>query len=163
MPESKRQKIVSAIAERMQTILTADGFETDLGQNVHDWRINFQEDELSDTGALSVCDQVATVPEYRDGRSDPKESIWMLPIEIRIFFKKADGAANVRKGLKDVNQAIRGNGGQSDRFPVANVGTVMISRPLKEGVFVPDDNYEVIGGLVEFEVQFITAKFNSEG
>ena len=37
MAESKRQRIVDAVAARMGNILVANGYETDLGLNVEEW------------------------------------------------------------------------------------------------------------------------------
>lgn len=157
MADSKRQKIVDAIVTRMQTILVAGGFETNLGLNVHDWQVNFQAEELDPNGALSVCDLPAEAAPT-EGRSDPRETIWQMPVQIRFFFKKGTTPANVRKGIKDVQQAVR----VDDRFIVSGIGTVMISRPMREGFLIPDDTFEIVGGIVEFEAQFITAKFNAE-
>lgn len=159
MADSKRQKIVDAIKTRMAAILTAGGYETNLGQNVFEWETHMQEEDIPAAGALSVCDLPAAAAPT-DGRSNPRETIWLMPVHIRIFLPKNRlNAANVRKGVKDVNRAIR----QDDRWKVANVGLAMISRPQSEGPVIPEDTFQIAGGFVQFEVQYLTAKFNSEG
>lgn len=152
--DSIRQRIVDAIVARMQTILTANGYATNIGTTVEDWRTNWQQEELP---AISVCDTTAEV-QPAEG-SNPRRTIFAMPVQIRVYAEKDEtGAANIREMLKDVNRAIR----QDDRWMVDGVGLVMITRPLREGFIIPDESFEVIGGVVEFEVQYITAKFNSE-
>jgi hypothetical protein len=40
MADSKRQEILDQIAARLKTIKKNAGYETDLGNNVYDWRLN---------------------------------------------------------------------------------------------------------------------------
>lgn len=157
MAESKRQKIVDAIKTRMAQILTANGYETDLGQDVREWETQLLQDEIPASGVVSVCDLIAEAATPRDGRPDPRETIWLMPVQLRLFFPEPT-AANVRTGIQDVNRAIR----QDDRWKVAGVGLVMVSRPQREGPLIPEESFEIAGAVVEFEVQYITRKFNSE-
>lgn len=158
MADSKRQKIVDAIIARMETILTANGYDTDLGTQVADWRLNWQDDDLGETGAISVCDLPAEAVQA-PGRANPGETIWLMPVQIRFQFRRADTIAElVRKGIRDINAAIR----TDDRWKVNNIGLAMITRPSKEGPMIPEDSFEIVGGVVEFEVQYITQKFNAE-
>jgi hypothetical protein len=158
MAESKRQRIIDAVAARMRSILRANGYETDLGLNVEEWTQHLQQEDIPDDGIISICDMVAEAAP-NEGRSNPRETVWQMPIQIRIWYPKGQlNAANVRTGLQDVNRAIR----QDDRWKVDGVGLVMISRPLREGPIVPEDSFEIAGAFLDFEVQFITQKFNSE-
>lgn len=154
MADSKRQKIVDAIVARMETITTANGYTTNIGANVHDWRVNFQDDELP---AVSVCDLIADAAQV-SGRADPRETVHLMSVQIRIYAAKGDDPANIRNMLKDVMRAIR----QDDRWTVSNVGLAMLTRPVRDGFIIPEDSFEVVGGTVEIEVQFITQKFNAE-
>lgn len=158
MADSKRQKIVDAIVARMATILTANGYDTDLGTLVEDWRIHWQDEDLGSTGAISVCDLPAEAAPT-EGRANPQNTIWLMPVQIRFQFRRTDTIAElVRKGIRDINAAIR----TDDRWTVSNVGLAMITRPSKEGPLIPEDSFEIVGGVVEFEVQYITQKFNAE-
>ncbi|MDM7922112.1 MAG: hypothetical protein QUS14_07405 [Pyrinomonadaceae bacterium] len=154
MADSKRQRLVDAIKARMQTILTANGYATNIGQNVHDWRVHFQEDELP---AVTICDLPADAAETA-GRSNPQETIWLMPVQIRVYAAKDTDPSNIREMLKDIQAAIR----TDDRWKVSNVGLAMITRPLREGPLVHEESFEVIGGVVEMQIQFITQKFNAE-
>lgn len=154
MPDSKRQRLVAAIVARMQTILTVNGYATNIGRTVEDWRTNWQQDELP---AISVSDLTAeaVVPEG----SNPQRTVWLMPVQIRVYAEKDEtGAANIREMIKDINRAIR----QDDRWKVSGVGLAMITRPLRDGFIIPDESFEVIGGVVEIEIQFFTAKFDAE-
>lgn len=158
MADSKRQKIVDAVKTRMAAILVSGGYDTDLGQNVEEWSQHLQQEDIPDAGVLSVCDMVAEAA-GTSGRSNPQETVWQMPIQLRIWLPKSrTSMANLRTALKDVNRAIR----EDDRWQVAGVGLVMISRPLREGPIVPEDSFEVAGAFLDFEVQFITQKFNAE-
>lgn len=157
MADSKRQKIVSAAVTRMQTILTAGGFETNLGQKVYDWVTDYQQSELP---ALSVCDLPAERAPSQG--SDPKYTIWLMPIQFRVYAEKDATPANIRKMLKDVQKAIKGTAEQDDRFPVTGVPLVMQTQPVREGPLLSEDTFEIIGGVVEVEVVFKTEKFNAE-
>lgn len=149
---------MDAVTTRMRTILIANGYETDLGLNVEEWTQHLQQEDIADSGVLSVCDMVAEAAQTT-GRSDPRETVWSMPIQIRIWYPKDRlDVANIRTGLQDVNRAIR----QDDRWKVDGVGLVMISRPLREGPIVPEDSFEIAGAFLDFEAQFITQKFNSE-
>lgn len=158
MADSKRQKLVDAVIERMRTIKTANGYETNLGENVWEWRINFDETELEPYGALSVCDLPADAVNRVENVSDARETIWLMPFQIRFFFKQGFTPKDVRKGLQDVQKAIR----QDDRWKVGNIGLAMTSRPQKEGFLIPENSFEIVGGVIEFEAQVFTHKFNAE-
>lgn len=157
MPDPKRQKLVDAIIARMQTISTAspnpEGYQTNIGSNVHDWRVNFQDDELP---AVSVCDMTAEA--QSSDSPNPLRTIYLMPVQVRIYAKKGEDPANIRLMISDVMRAIR----QDDRWMVADVGLAMITRPLRDGFIIPEESFEVIGAVVEFEIQFITGKFNAE-
>lgn len=138
----------------METILTANGYATDIGANVHDWRVNFQDGELP---AVSVCDLPAQAADSsQNGKLD--RTIWLMPIQVRIYAVKGTDAANIREMVKDVQAAIR----TDPQFIVATVPLVMESWPDTEGFMIPEDSFEVIGGTLQFTVMFITRKFDAE-
>lgn len=154
MADSKRQKIVDAVVARMRTILIANSYSTNIGQNVFDWRVNFQDDELP---AVSVCDLPAQVADdSQNGKLD--RTIWLMPIQIRIYAAKDETPANIRTMVKDVQAAIR----VDPQFTVSNVPLLMSSWPETEGFMIPEESFEVIGGTFQFVAMFITKKFNAE-
>lgn len=155
---SKRQQIVDQLVARMQLITLAGGYRTNLGQNVFDWEIHFQQEDLGVDGAISVCDLPAEAADT-SGRSNPRETVWRMPVQLRMFFGRDTPPSRVRDAIADVNDALR----IDDRIRDSNgKGLAMITRPVREGLFRSEDSYELIGGIVEIEVQFITQKFNSE-
>lgn len=157
MADSKRQKIVSAIIARMQTILVTNGYETDLGLHVADWQTNWQEEEL-DNGALSVCDLVAD--EDGDENGDPTSSgamsIHTMPVMLRIFTNSNTPAATLRKMIADVKKAIKSD----PRWKVSNVGLAIKTVPVRSGLVMSDNSFEVAGAAVEVEISFITKLFD---
>jgi hypothetical protein len=67
-------------------------------------------------------------------------------------------AKNARKLIKDILTAIR----QDDRWTVSGTPLVMQSEEVKDGLTRNPDSFEVEACEVEFEVQFISQKFNAE-
>lgn len=154
MADSKRQKIVDAIVARMQTILIANSYSTNIGLNVVDWQINFQDHELP---AVSVCDLPAQAADSsQDGKLD--RTIWLMPVQIRVYAAKGETPENIREMLKDVQKAIR----TDPQFIVSNVPLLMQSWPETEGVMVPEESFEVVGAMLQFTAMFITRKFDPE-
>jgi hypothetical protein len=152
--DSKRQKIVDAVVARMETIQIVNSYSTDIGLNVHDWRVNFQDDELP---AVSVCDLPAqAADDSQNGKLD--RTIWLMPIQIRIYASKGEDPANIRNMVKDVQAAIR----VDPQFIVTNVPLLMESWPDTEGFMIPEESFEVIGGTLQITAMFITKKFNAE-
>lgn len=154
MADSKRQKIVDAIVARMQTILVTNGYSTDIGLRVKDWETNWDQSEMP---AVGVCDLPAQAADSsQDGRLD--RTIWLMPVQIRIYANKASTPANVREMVKDVQAAIR----TDPQFKVLTVPLAMQSWPETEGFMIPDDSFEISGGVLQFTVQYHTRKFDAE-
>ncbi len=154
MADSKRQKIVDAIVARMETILTTNGYSTNIGGRVKDWETNWDQKELP---AVSVCDLPANAADTsQDGRLD--RTIWLMPVQIRIHAAQGETPANVREMVKDVQKAIR----TDPQFIVSTVPLAMQSWPETEGFMIPDDSFEISGGVLQFTVQFHTRKFDPE-
>lgn len=155
MNDSLRQKIVAAIVTRMRTILTANGYATNIGSNVYDWRTQFHEDELP---AVSVCDLTAETV-TPDGVSNPRRVAHLLGVQIRIHAVRDETPDNIRRMIADVTRAI----GTDDRWHSGGVGLAMTTRPVRDGFLIPQDSFEVIGGFVEIEVSYLTEKWNPAG
>lgn len=161
MADSKRQKIVDAIVARMETILTSNGYSTNIGQNVHEWETNFQQEDLATNGATSVCDLPATAADTsQDGKLD--RTIWLMPVQIRHYAEKEATPANTRTRIKDIQAAIRTDPQFKITVGLSQVPLAMQSWPETEGPMIPEQSFEVIGGVFQFTVQFITRKFDAE-
>jgi hypothetical protein len=163
MADSRRQRIVDAVIARMMLINGTGVYETALGTtidengdtvpSVADSRTHWEQDELP---AISVFDGDAIA----SGRSsvDPKAIIHRMSILIRGYVVQTTTAADCRTLIKDILTAIR----QDDRWTVSNVKLVMQSEPVKDAITRNPESFEVEACEVEFEVQFMTEKFNAE-
>jgi hypothetical protein len=151
MADTKRQRIMDAVVDRMKLINGTGSYETNVNSRVKDSETNWDEEDYP---AISVFDG--------DALANPTSPtagflavIWTMPILVRYYANQGDdGPSNVRKGIKDINTAIR----VDDTFG----GIVMQIRPIKEAVVRSPDSFEIEGAEVEFEAQFITRKFNAE-
>lgn len=95
MADSIRQQLISAIDTRLKTILVANGYETNAGQNVFAWR---------DT-ALEAAELDAILYRDRTESRTPGVGVYefTLPVEIQIV---STSASQVRKILADLEVAI---------------------------------------------------------
>jgi hypothetical protein len=146
MPDTKRQKIVSAVVARLQEIRVEAGYQTDVGARVEDWRTNWDESELP---AISVCD----LPEQSEkGEKDAKKTTHDLPVHVRIFVRTNTPAAELRKMIGDVQQAVK----KDLRWGKLALDTM----PKQSGFVIPEDSFVIAGGAVEFIVQYMTDTFD---
>lgn len=151
MPESKRQKIINLVIARMQTILISNGFATDLGETVEDWRVNWDDDELP---ALSVCDTTSE-EEWFNNQPTATKQFNQMPVLLRIFCKSDTRAADLRVMIADMKKAIK-----ADVF--WNDGTIDLAvwtKPKTSGIIVPDESFEIAGAMVEIEIGYFTNIF----
>jgi hypothetical protein len=156
MADSRRQKIVDAVIARMKLINGTGGYETNIGSRVKDSETNWAQDQ--DTlPAISVFDGDALA--VGKSAADPKAIIHRMSILVRGYVvQDDDSAANARKLIKDILTAIR----QDDRWTVSGTTLVMQSEPVKDAITRRPESFEVEACEVEFEVQFLTQKFNAE-
>lgn len=98
MADSIRQQIVDAILTRMQTILIVNGYETDLGNNVFEWRTtDLQESELPGLIVRDVSEDVAV----RGGNH-----VCTLNIEVEAKASGTTSATVIRDIIADITKAI---------------------------------------------------------
>jgi len=153
MPESKRQKIINLVVARMQTILTDNDFETDLGETVEDWRVNWDDSELP---ALSVCDTTAeeTLPGDQPTAS---RQINQLTVLLKIFCKSDTRASDLRTMIADVKNAVK-----TDVFWNDGTNNLAIwTKPGRSGITVSNESFEIAGAEVEIEIGYFTNIFES--
>lgn len=147
---------------RAATILTGGGYATNLGQNVREWESWLQQEDIPTAGILSICDlpAVAAPPEQsRAERVKTGITIWLMPVQFRIFLPRADALhANLRTAIKDVNRMIR----QDRYWTVNNIGLAVATKPQREGPLLNEETFEIAGAVVEVEVKFMTREFDSE-
>ena len=144
MAESKRQQIVTAIDARLKTIRVVNGYETNAGNNVYEWRSSAMiESELpgliyrdtQETEALSIGYQVHT-----------------LTIEIEGYVVGNAAPANLRKLIADVIKAI----GVDSLWSALAEDT----RSVEETIQVEQEERRIAGTRIKIEVDYRTGIFN---
>lgn len=152
MPDSKRQKLITLVIERMQEILVANGYETDLGERVEDWRVNWDDSELP---ALSVCDTV-TEEEWFNNQPTATKQFNQLPVLLRIFTKSDTRAEDLRKMEADIKKAIK-----RDVFWKDGDGKELAiwTKPKGSGIIIPEESFEIGGAMVQIEIGYFTNIF----
>lgn len=168
MADSIEQKIIGLIVARLGTVLTTNGYATNIGQNVEDSRTDWDQADLPGTSVFEGGVQAVESP--RDRRS----VIRLMPVTIKTFFEAnsdaATNAALARNVIKDVHKAIRGTGAQAndylaERWPVVDgtpPGLAMETREKSHGIEYAENTFEITGTIVEIEVMYISGKFNLE-
>ena len=150
MADSKRQKIVDAVVAALEEISVANGFETELGANVNDWEINFQDDELP---AVSVCDLTEDV---QADMNDEHVDIYRLPVAIRVSIAADTRAAECRKMIADVLKAV----GANENWTVSGE-KLALRTDLKEAGFVLDQEaFRIAAVQVQIEIYYHTERWN---
>lgn len=104
MADSIRQQIMTALDTRMKAILTAGGYETDLGTSVFEWRTENLDD--SQLPALVWRDIAAGVSDQADDGAAMGSHAHALTVEIEIITSGSTAPAAVRKMIADVYKAI---------------------------------------------------------
>jgi hypothetical protein len=152
MPDTKRQKIVSKILAAVQGISIANDFETDIGENVDDWRTDWQEDELPGT---SVCDQTA---EAIENLADEHLDFFSLPVQIRTTLKTDTRASDARKIEADLLKSLEQF---KDGIFEGNAKLAIQVQVKRSGFVLAEDAFSVVAIAVEIEVIFHTKRFDA--
>lgn len=102
MADSIRQQIVTAIETKLKTILTTNGYETNLGNNVYEfWEVPLEVEELP--GVIWKDKSEISTPLV----SDLQERL--LTIECILQAVGADAPKQLRKMIADIEKAIKSN------------------------------------------------------
>lgn len=150
MADSIRQKIVSQIVSKLSNITTANGYQTNIGANVADWQINWQENELP---AVSVCDLV----EEFEPLDDEVRMQCTLPVQVRVFIGSNTRASEGRKIIADVLDVVRANQKWND-------GTSDLAQwtELKRDGFILDqDAFSMAGIGIDIDIIYYADRFNA--
>lgn len=155
MSLTKRQKIVSVIIDSLKEIKIMNGYQTNLGSRIEDWETDWQEDDLIDAPATSVCDLIAEVDE---DKLNEAFDLYSLPIQIRTSFSSAVRASNARLYLGDVLKALKP---LKDGFGTAGQVLAETVDLKREGFVLADDGFKVAATAVEITVTYYTERFNA--
>jgi hypothetical protein len=153
MPDSKSQKIVTEIVNRMKLINGTGGYSTNFADRVEDARPNWDQDELP------ACSVVEGQTETGDGNKPGNlgRVIHEMSVMIKVFLKRGTSAANARAAIADIMAAIR----TDDRWKVGGVGLAMQTFQKGHGIEYDPESFELTGAQVIIGVQYITGKWNA--
>ena len=98
MPTSKRQALVTAMDTRLKTILTAGGYETNLGQNVKIWR----QEPFADTEQGIVLEDAEEVPTWIGAGTQ----LHRLTFAVKVVLPASAPQTEIRSAVADVFTAV---------------------------------------------------------
>lgn len=147
--DSKRQLICSAVDARLRTILVSGGYNTDLGENVFEWRATpFEINGLPAMDWRDISEVDSNASTGRDGYHNHA-----LTFQLRVLTAKGKTTANeIREILADIVKAVSVDqtwGGLAIRTdPVSNEMEV-------------EEAERIIGGItVTLTITYQTKKWN---
>ncbi len=150
MADSKRQLVCTALDTRLKTILTASGYNTNLGLQVHEWRET----------PLDLSDLPACI--WRDRSEDDGNAtiggtigyqIHQLKMELSVFISGSTTPSQARQILADIQTAIGVDqtfGGLADR-----------TDPLSNELEIAHEENEVGRLTVNITITYRTKKWNA--
>jgi hypothetical protein len=139
---SKRQLIVDAVKTRMLTILTANGYATDIGADQTEWHLTAKPpDELP---SHEVRDEVEEANVEK-----PNSGLYERRLEITVIaelLEEAAGATRARLALADIIKAV----GTDTKWG----GLAKFTLPLEERITVAEEGQRISGVTVTFVVVY---------
>jgi len=152
-----RQSIIDEVEAELKKILKVNGFKTDAGRNVFEWR---------DTESSPITDDERPAIVYRDLNSPVAldyESVTThihdLSVEIELFVSGVEAPADLRNLIADVNDAIRATNTTAGRKTWG--GYAIDTFPEAEDIVAAEGGKRLMGGLIRVRIQYHTAKFDS--
>jgi len=146
MADSIRQQIIDAVDTRLKTILVSNGYETDVGKYVDEWRAYPQ--ELAKLPALVYRDSNAT------SESTFGTHVHDLRVEIEVTASGATAPKTIRKMAADVTKAVATDltwGGLAE-------DTRIEAQP--QDIQIEQESKRIASTLLAFNVVYRTERFN---
>lgn len=144
---SKRQQITDKLKTMLQDIKIANGYNSDLGNNVFEWRLfPFQEDNLPAIEYRDIDCEIESPPARRHDHK--------LAIDIEII--TASGSTTpetIRKMIEDVHKAI----GKNAFFDKLAIKT----GPVSNSIQMEQDNKIIAGALLKFSITYATGDWET--
>jgi hypothetical protein len=152
---SRRQKIVDEIKARFALITTAHGYQTSLGNSVHEWRT--EAFEASQLPALIIRDELQETP-----LPDKNTGCWLRRLNVTVDLvvaEAAEQAENARKALADVVKAIG-----TDPLWKDEDGKELAERtvPGNERIMTDKEGNWIGGARLEFVIEYFTAPWSAD-
>ena len=144
MPDSRRQQIIDQIKTLLATVTIANGFKTNVGSNVFEWKsIDFQDTEIPGIDVRDPSEEVET----RGGRH-----FYTLTIEIEAKVSASATTNEAREVLADIQTLMGGNQNLG--------GLVHIVKPIQNELLEFEKINKKFGSvLMRFEVEYATKAF----
>lgn len=157
MPDTIRQQIVDRFEAKLQTIATGNGFQTNVGSKVFEWRATpFMPQDLP---ALIWRDLDEPIEEDTRFSSRHKRTLHM---QVEIVGSGASSPADYRKMLADVERAIK-SGQLDDGTWWANPdgeSLALRTRPRMSRLVVEQESLKIAGGFYECFIDYVTRDFD---
>ena len=153
MSDTIRQQIVDAVDTQLKTIAVASGYQTNVGSNVHEWRIIAFDPSTLPAIIWRDLDE----PNDRDTRYSERNKR-SLHMQVEIL---ATAPRDYRKIIADVERAVKLAQATDDEGArcwwngLAYDTTPRISR-----LVVEQESRIIAGGFVEFFIHYITRDFD---
>jgi hypothetical protein len=144
MPDSRRQQIIDQIKTLLATILISNGFKTNVGSNVFEWKsIDFQDTEIPGVDVRDPNEEVET----RGGRH-----YYTLTIEIEAKVSASSTTNQAREVLADIETLLGSNQNLG--------GLVHLVRPVQNELLDFEKVNNKFGSVtMRLEVQYATKAF----
>ena len=157
MPDTIRQQIVDRFESKLQSIATGAGYQTNVGQSVHEWRSSpFMQNELP---ALIWRDLDEPVEEHTRFAQRHQRALHM---QVEIVGSGTTSPAEYRKLLADVEKAIK-SGQLEDGTWWADEngeGLALRTRPRMSRLVVEQESLKIAGGFYECFIDYVTRDFD---
>ncbi len=144
MPDSRRQQIIDQIKTLLATITVANGYKTNTGSNVFEWKsMDFQDTEIPGIDVRDPSEEVET----RGGRH-----FYTLSIEIEAKVSASSTTNQAREVLADIETLFGSNQNLG--------GLVHLVRPVQNELLDFEKVNNKFGSVtMRLEVQYATKAF----
>jgi hypothetical protein len=150
MADSLREQIMNAVATRMGTILTANGYATNIGSKFHEWKVTAWEE--NEVPGVTVRDYEETIEHAASSRDYPKLKVGIEAADIAV----ADLGAQARKIIADITKAV----GTDVNWTVSSTRLAQMTKNLGNKVQAEQENETIVVVTVEIEIDYRMAKWD---
>ena len=164
MADSIQDQIMDAIATDAATITTANGYKTDIGNNVFEWKTKGWSVEAGEMPGISFKDTTDSIEwdKMRGNAAGEPGGEWQhtLRVEFQVAIVLNAGDSNelvankVRDAINDVYRMIRLN------FKWG--GLALWTKPVDHSIALVEEETTLGGGKVNIDIVFETIAFNTD-
>lgn len=149
---SKRQQIVDAVKARMATITTANGYTSNVGQQVFEWQATSV--DASKLPCILVSDPVETNLGGTDDNKNSAQRTFGLQFEVSLLLAETNQTAvKARLALEDVIRAI----GTDQKWS----GLARRTEPVSDELKLDEEGTRISGVQMKFIVEYGRAPWSA--